>query len=113
MTNALRELRSKTSLPNPPKLHTPTTEERESTDLLPNTELDRRRTLLHTLLREYILSHDNISPALMAGTEWPPLDWMNKRLSELGDCGSFCQARIQWKFDSLRCLANPDLTAVA
>lgn len=51
-------------------------------------ETDRRRNLLQTLSREYILSHDGISPGLMAGTEWPPLDWMNRRLKELGESWS-------------------------
>lgn len=39
---------------------------------------------LNVLRKEYIVSNDNISPALIAGTEWPPVEWMNRRLSELG-----------------------------
>jgi hypothetical protein len=35
-------------------------------------------------VREYIASHDEISPALLAGTELPPAEWMNRRLEELG-----------------------------
>jgi hypothetical protein len=49
------------------------------------TEVERRRLLLGRLRNEYILSHDGISPALMAGTEQPPTDWTNKRLGELGE----------------------------
>ena len=49
------------------------------------TELERRRLLLDRLRNEYILSHDNISPALMAGTEQPPADWTNRRLGQLGE----------------------------
>lgn len=56
-------------------------------------EAVRRRQLLKTLSREYILSHDNLSPALLAGTEWPPLDWMNKRLKELGENWSVLPGR--------------------
>ena len=48
-------------------------------------EIERRRLLLDKLRNEYILSHDNISPAPMAGTEQPPPDWTNKRLGELGE----------------------------
>jgi len=53
-----------------------------------NAERDRRNKLLLILRNEYIASHDNISPRLMAGTEWPPLDWMKKRLVELGESWS-------------------------
>ena len=45
---------------------------------------DERRILLSKLTSEYIASHDGISPGLFAGTELPPRDWLNKRLSELG-----------------------------
>jgi hypothetical protein len=48
-------------------------------------EIARRQGLLTALRNEYILSHDGISPALMAGTEQPPSDWVNKRLRELGE----------------------------
>ena len=50
-----------------------------------NAERDQRNNLLRTLRNEYILSHDNLSPGLLAGTEWPPLDWLNRRLGELGE----------------------------
>ncbi len=48
-------------------------------------ELQRRENIEKALRGEYILSHDNISPGLLAGTEYPPADWMNKRLHELGE----------------------------
>jgi hypothetical protein len=51
----------------------------------PETELARRRNLLAVLRNEYILSHDHISAAMMAGTEQPPADWLNKRMKELGE----------------------------
>jgi len=47
-------------------------------------EAAQRVMLLERLRREYILSHDGISPALAAGTELPPQDWINGRLHELG-----------------------------
>ncbi len=49
------------------------------------TEQDRRDRILQLLRQEYILSHDNISPAMMAGLEMPPADWLNRRLHELGE----------------------------
>lgn len=51
-------------------------------------ESNRRTQLLRTLSREFILSHDNLSPGLLAGTEWPPIDWINNRLNELGESWS-------------------------
>jgi hypothetical protein len=48
-------------------------------------ELARRRAIQEALRGEYILSHENISPGLLAGNELPPADWMNKRLRELGE----------------------------
>jgi hypothetical protein len=48
-------------------------------------ELERRENVRKALSGEYILSHDNVSPGLLAGTELPPSDWMNKRLRELGE----------------------------
>jgi hypothetical protein len=46
-------------------------------------ESQRRQAILQALRREYILSHDNLSPSLLAGMEWPPFDWLNQRLREL------------------------------
>lgn len=48
-------------------------------------ELKRRQNVEELLKGEYILSHENISSGLLAGTEPPPSDWMNKRLGELGE----------------------------
>lgn len=48
-------------------------------------EATRRHDLIERLRQEYILSHDNVSPALLAGTEQPPAAWINKRLKELGE----------------------------
>jgi hypothetical protein len=48
-------------------------------------ELERRQNIEKTLRSEYILSHDHVSPSLLVGTEFPPDDWMNKRLEELGE----------------------------
>ena len=48
-------------------------------------EIERRQNLEKALRNEYILSHDNVSPGLIAGTEFPPSNWMNRRLRELGE----------------------------
>jgi hypothetical protein len=44
---------------------------------------DRKEALaaLHT---EYLISGDDISPGLLAGTERPPENWMRRRVAELG-----------------------------
>jgi len=56
-------------------------------------EIERRRQILNALRDEYILSHDNISAAMIAGTEYPPTEWMNKRLSQLEE---------QWRFNETK-----------
>jgi uncharacterized membrane protein YhaH (DUF805 family) len=48
-------------------------------------ELERRQNIEKVLRGEYILSHEHVSPGLLAGTEYPPTEWMNKRLHELGE----------------------------
>jgi hypothetical protein len=48
-------------------------------------ETRRRRQVLVALRNEFILSHDGISSAMLAGLEWPPSEWVNKRLNELGE----------------------------
>ena len=48
-------------------------------------EVERRRNIQESLRGEYILSHENVTAGLLAGTELPPAEWMNKRLHELGE----------------------------
>ena len=48
-------------------------------------EMQRRRGIEIALRSEYILHHENVPPGLLAGTEFPPSDWVNKRLVELGE----------------------------
>jgi hypothetical protein len=48
-------------------------------------EVKRRRAILLALRNEYILSHEVVSTAMMAGLEWPPADWTNDRLRQLGE----------------------------
>lgn len=41
------------------------------------------RTQIVTQLRDlYILSHDNITPQMMAGLELPPVEWLNEQLAK-------------------------------
>ncbi|MGA2182842.1 MAG: hypothetical protein ABSH47_07415 [Bryobacteraceae bacterium] len=49
------------------------------------TEVDRRKNVLALLYNEYVLSHNNLSPSLLAGTEQPPAQWINERLKQLGE----------------------------
>jgi hypothetical protein len=48
-------------------------------------EIARRQSIVKALRNEYILSHNSISSGLLGGTEFPPDDWMNKRLARLGE----------------------------
>jgi hypothetical protein len=49
------------------------------------TEAGRRKSVLALLRNEYILSHDKVSPGLIAGIEPLPSEWVNSRLRELGE----------------------------
>jgi hypothetical protein len=52
-------------------------------------EVDRRQNIEKALRGEYVLSHDNVSPDVLEGTGFPPADWMNRRLRELGENWTF------------------------
>ena len=88
--NAVRDLltKPKRSSPNTLEPGNAAPEEHNTKGLSQKVEGDRRRSLLRTLSQEYILSHDHLTPGLLAGTEWPPLDWMNRRLRDLGEVWS-------------------------
>jgi hypothetical protein len=43
-----------------------------------------KRRILTLLTNEYITMHDPISADILSGKESPPIDWINKRLKELG-----------------------------
>ena len=46
----------------------------------------RNRTAILTKLRQlYVLSHDNISPGIMAGTEPLPKEWVEEQLEKMGE----------------------------
>jgi hypothetical protein len=55
-----------------------------SVSLAPQEE-SRRTGVILALRNEYILSHDGISSKMLAGLEFPPADWMNERLTALGE----------------------------
>lgn len=48
-------------------------------------EIVRRQKILAALRNEYVLSHDNVSPAVMSGIQSPPAEWVNQRLKALGE----------------------------
>ncbi len=52
-------------------------------------EVERRRRIENSLRNEYILHHSDISPAMLAGIEYPPAAWMNDRLRQLGENWTF------------------------
>ncbi|MGA3318834.1 MAG: hypothetical protein ABSC64_20650 [Candidatus Korobacteraceae bacterium] len=57
-------------------------------------ELERRRRIENALRNDYILHHSDISPAMLAGTEYPPAAWMNDRLRQLGEHWTFAEPPI-------------------
>ena len=48
-------------------------------------EQTRRRLLLEKLRTSWIASHDNISSKMMVGIEWPPEEWLNQKLADMGE----------------------------
>jgi len=49
------------------------------------TEAQRRQEVLDHLRNEYVQSHSGLSPDVLAGTQPPPVEWINSRLKELGE----------------------------
>jgi hypothetical protein len=49
------------------------------------TTINQRSAVLAQLRQYYILSHDNITPRMAAGMEWPPQDWLNGELENRGE----------------------------
>jgi len=68
----------------------------------PQDEARRRAALLDRLRQEYTLSRDNISAALIAGTEQPPADWINKRLREMGEAWAVSPAAKQRRLSDVQ-----------
>jgi hypothetical protein len=52
-------------------------------------EADRRKGIENVLRNEFILSQNAIDPQILAGNEYPPAAWMNKRLNEMGEHWDF------------------------
>ena len=44
-----------------------------------------RAAIITKLRKLYVLSHDNISPGIMAGTEPLPEEWVNEQLEQMGE----------------------------
>jgi hypothetical protein len=49
------------------------------------TEPARREHLMAALRDEYIATHDQVNPEVVAGTRMPPDDWLDQRLRQLGE----------------------------
>lgn len=52
-------------------------------------ERDRRDGIIRAVRQEYFATHDGISPQIMAGTDWPPDEWMNEALARAGEVFTF------------------------
>jgi hypothetical protein len=48
-------------------------------------ERSRQQAVLRGLHNEYVLSHDGISPGLLAGSEPLPREWVEARLAQMGE----------------------------
>jgi len=48
-------------------------------------ERQRRAALLRQLRQKYVLSHDNLSPGMIAGLDPLPKDWVEDELAALGE----------------------------
>jgi len=48
-------------------------------------EYKRRYAMLRILRLDYFVEKGMSSPSLVAGTEWPPIEWINQRLAKLGE----------------------------
>lgn len=53
-------------------------------DISESTEMERRQRILRLLTNEYILTHKDVSSAMVNGTASPPANWINARLHDLG-----------------------------
>src|ERR1017187_10372704 len=56
---------------------------------LDESEIEKHRHIEELLRNKYILTHKDISPGILAGTAWPPTEWMNAELAN---------EHISWKF---------------
>lgn len=55
----------------------------------PLSETDRRKKIEDALRSDYILHHDPIDPLILSGQSYPPTDWMNQRLRQMGENWNF------------------------
>jgi hypothetical protein len=65
--------------------------------LISDAEYQRRHKVLNALRIEYILSHHNVPPRVLAGIEWPPLEWINRRLAELKEPWTVLSGNNPWE----------------
>lgn len=63
-------------------------------------EVERKRRIENSLRNEYILHHSDISPAMLAGIEYPPAAWMNDRLRQLGENWTFGEPPLAAKIST-------------
>jgi hypothetical protein len=59
------------------------------------TSIEQQRRTDDVLRNKYILTHPNISPEILAGTAWPPTEWMNQQLASLHAPWKFTESSIK------------------
>jgi hypothetical protein len=52
-------------------------------------EAERRLNILQTLRGRYVIDHPEVSVTMLTGDSWPPKEWMDKHLKELGETFPF------------------------
>ena len=57
----------------------------------PVNEAERRKQVADALRDEYVISHPDVPASMITGNSYPPSDWMNTRLRQLGEKWSFNQ----------------------
>jgi len=52
---------------------------------IPDSEYQRRYRILIALRVKYMVSNRDFRPGLVAGIDWPPIEWTNQELAKLGE----------------------------
>jgi hypothetical protein len=57
-------------------------------------ESERRKSILENLRGQYVIDHPDVPVTMLTGDTWPPKDWMDKKLRELGETFPFIPPAI-------------------
>ena len=58
-------------------------------------EVARRKNIQDGLTSRYILTHNPVDPAIIAGAKLPPLQWMNEQLAAMGQTWTFSALPVE------------------